>query len=256
VNITALAKYVPNPSGLPPEIGPDFLLRRAEADGGLDPTDEPGIELAVRLAAEAGGDVRVVSVGPEQAARALVRALAAGAHRATLVTDDSLRGADALSTAKALAAAISREPFDLVIAGVESTDGATGTLPMTLAELLGLPSLTFARKMSVGDGRVRIERQTESGYDVVECELPAIVSVTAAVAVPRYPSVKDNIQARKKQLERLSLAELGRAAADVATIKKVATIEFAPQKQAGELIENEAEALARIVRSLRDAKVL
>ena len=101
MDVVVLAKYVPNPSGLPPEIGPDFRLRREDANGGLDPSDEPGVEVAVRLREERGGEVTAVSVGPELATRALWRALALGADRAVLVSDDALCGADALATARA-----------------------------------------------------------------------------------------------------------------------------------------------------------
>ena len=253
MDAVVLAKYVPNPSGLPPEIGPDFRLRREDPNGGLDPSDEPGVEVAVRLREELGGEVTAVSVGPELATRALWRALALGADRGVLVSDDALAGADALATARTLVAAISRQPYDLVVAGVESTDGATGTMPMLLAELLGLPAATFARRVSVADGRVSIDRQTSSGYDVIECELPALVSVTAGAATARYPSVRDNIQAKKKPLERLSLADLGLSPADVEPWQQVTSVDIAAQKQAGELVEDEAEAPARIVRFLADA---
>src|SRR6266566_555964 len=168
MDVVVLAKHVPNQSGSPPEIGPDFRLRREEADGGLDPSDEPGLETAVRLAGEHGGQVTVVSVGPERAVRALQRALALGADNAILVVDPELEGADALATANVLAAAIGRRPFDLVLAGVESTDGATGTIPMTLAELLGVASATFARRLVLDGGRISIERQTDAGYDTLE----------------------------------------------------------------------------------------
>jgi electron transfer flavoprotein beta subunit len=256
VDVVVLAKDVPNPSGSPPEIGPDFRLRRAAPEGGLDPADEPGIELAVRLREERGGEVTAVSVGPASAVRALWRALALGADRAILVSDDALQGADSLATARVLAAVLERRPFDLVIAGVESADGATGTMPMTLAELLGLPSATFARRLALEDGRLAIERQTESGYDVVECELPALVTVTAAVAVPRFPSLRESIQAKRKPVERLSLADLGLDAAAVAASQHVTAIEIAAEKQAGELIEDEAGAPARILQLLREAGVV
>ena len=254
--VVVLAKYVPNPSGLPPEIGPDFRLRRDDPNGGLDPSDEPAVEVAVRTAEQLGGDVTAVSLGPEPALRALWRALALGADRAVLVTDGDLEGADALATATVLAAAIGRKPFDLVVGGVESTDGATGTMPMALAELLGVPSATFARRVVAGDGRVSIERQTESGHDLVECALPALVTVTAGAAAPRYPSVKDGILAKRKPIERLSLADLGLGAADVQAQQHVTAVEIAPQKQAGELVEDASEAPARIVRFLTEAGVL
>lgn len=252
MRVVVLAKYVPNPSGSPPEIAEDdFLLRRDQADGGLDPTDEPALELAVRLAGEEG-EVTAVSMGPEPALRALWRALALGAHRGVLVTDDALRGADALATATVLAAAITRLPFDLVVAGVESTDGATGTMPIALAELLGLPCASFARHAVVTDGRLSIERQTSSGYDVVECALPALVTVTLAVAVPRYPSVRETIQAKKKPVARLSLADLGLTDDDVRATQEVAAIEIAAERQAGELVEDPTEGAARIADLLRE----
>ena len=119
---------------------------------------------------------------------AVRKGLSMGAHRGVLVTDPALRGADTLATARVLAAAISREPFDLVLTGSESTDGYTGTLPMTVAGLLGIPSLTFARKLELVEGTVRIERQTDLGYDVLESELPALVSVTGG---GRRPPVRD-----------------------------------------------------------------
>ncbi|HEY2936345.1 MAG TPA: electron transfer flavoprotein subunit beta/FixA family protein [Gaiellaceae bacterium] len=256
LNVVVLAKFVPNPSGAPPEIGPDFRLTRAEADAGLDPSDEPGLELAVRLVESRGGTATVFSVGPERAGGALVRALAFGADAAVLVADDALAGADVLATATVLAAAIRGRPFDLIVAGVESSDGGTGTLPIALAELLDLPAATFARRVDVAGGTLTIERQTSSGYDVVDCPLPALVSVTAAAAAPRYPSLRETIQAKRRPIERLSLADVGLTAADVRPLQRVSAVEIAPDKEPGELVEDETGALARIVHLLEEAKVL
>lgn len=256
MDVVVLTKYVPNPSGIPPEIGPDFRLRREEGDGGLDPSDEPGVVIGARLVEQHGGRLIAVSLGPERAVRALQRALALGADEAVLVRDDVFRHADALATARGLAPAIARRSFDLVIAGVESTDGATGTMPIALAELLGLPCATFARRVAVEEGRLLIERQHESGYDDVECELPALVTVTAGVAQARYLSPRDMIQARKKPIQRLSLADLGLAADDVGATQRVTAVEIAPERQAGELVENATEAPARIVALLEEAKAI
>ena len=132
-----------------------------------------------------------------------------GAHKAILVSDDALKGTDALGTAKVLAAAIKRAEPDLVIAATESTDGYTGTLPVQLAELLGFPSITFAKKVEVADGKVKVDRQTEAGYDEVECPLPALVTVTAGVVEPRYPSFKGIMAAKGKPVDQLTVADLG-----------------------------------------------
>src|SRR4051794_25941557 len=116
MNVVVLAKHVPNASGSPPEIAEaDFRLRREHPDAGLDPSDDPGLELAVQIAEATGGEATVVSVGPEHAVKTVWKALAFGIHRGVLVTDDALAGADALVTAKVLAATIARRPFDLVI---------------------------------------------------------------------------------------------------------------------------------------------
>jgi electron transfer flavoprotein beta subunit len=256
MNFVVLVKYVPNPAGHPPEIGPDHRLRREDASGGLDPSDAPSVEIAVRLAATAGGEVSVLSMGPEPAMTAVSKALAMGADRGTLITDASLRGADVLATAKALAAAIERAPFDLVVAGVESTDGATGTMPMTLAAMLGVPCATFARHVVLEDRRVTIERQTSSGYDVVECSLPALVTVTAGIAEPHYPTLRDIVAARKKPTERLSLADLGLGAEDVRPTQQITRLEFASDTRTGEIVDDPAAAPARIVQFLKEAEVI
>jgi electron transfer flavoprotein beta subunit len=255
MNVVVLAKYIPNPTGTP-EMGEDFRLKRVGVEGALDPGDEPGIEMAIRFAEQGDGEVTVMSMGPEPATAGVRRALSMGAHKAVLITDDALQGADALVTARVLAAAIKRQEFDVVIAGVESTDGYTGTLPMTIAELLGVPSVTFARKLDLKDGAITIERQTESGYDVVECPLPAVVTVTAGVAEPRYPTLKGIMQAKQKPLERLSVSDLGLSAEDVKATQEVMGIEPVPEKEAGEVIEDGAEAPERVVQFLKEAKVL
>lgn len=256
MNIVVLTKYVPERYGRPPEIGPDFLLRRESGDGGLDAVDEPGLAIARLLAERAGATVTAISMGPDRAVGALQRALATGADRAVLVSDDALAGADALVTARVLAAAIRREPFDLVIAGVESSDGATGTMPMALAELLGIPCATFARRLSLDGATIVIERQTSAGYDEIESGLPALVTVTAAVADAHSPSAKQVIQARRKPIERLSTADLGLGAEALLASQSVSAIEFGVEREAGELVEDPDEGPARIVQLLIKAKVV
>jgi electron transfer flavoprotein beta subunit len=254
MNVVVLAKSIPDPNG-DAELGPDFLVKR-EGEGTLDPGDEFAVEAALQIAEASQGEVTVVSMGPAGAGAAVRRALSMGAHRAVLVTDDALRGADVLATARVLAAAVGRAPFDLVLAGIESTDGYTGTLPATVAELLGVPSATFARKIDVADGGLRVERQTEAGYDVVECPLPALVTVTAGANEPRYPTLKGIMGAKQKPLDELSLVDLELAADDVTPGQRVVAVEPAPQKASGEVIQADDEAAKRIADLLTDAKVL
>jgi electron transfer flavoprotein beta subunit len=253
MNIAVLVKYIPNPEGTP-EMGPDNRLKREGVEGGLDPGDEHGVEAALQLAGD--GEVTVVTMGPEPAGGAIRRALSMGAHRGVQITDDALRGADALVTAKVLAKALERGQYDLILSGVESTDGYTGTLPMAVASFLGIPSATFARKIEAKDGAILIERQTETGYDVVECALPALVTVTAGANEPRYPTLKGIMQAKQKPMEKLSTGDLGLSGEEVQPTQEVMGMEPVPAKQAGEVMEADDETARKVVEFLKSAKVI
>jgi electron transfer flavoprotein beta subunit len=254
MNVVVLVKSIPDPNG-DVELGEDLLVDRG-GEGTLDPGDEYAVEAGLQLAEATEGEVTVVSMGPAGAITAIRRALSMGAHRGVLVTDDALRGADVLATARVLAATLAREPFDAVLTGVESTDGYTGTLPMTVAELLDLPAATFARKVDAVDDGLRVERQTEAGYDVVECAVPALVTVTAAATEPRYPTLKGIMGAKQKPLEELSLGDLSVSTADVAASQRVVAIEPAPQKSAGVVVRADEGGAARIADLLAEAKVI
>jgi electron transfer flavoprotein beta subunit len=255
VNVVVLAKYVPNPTGTP-KLGEDNLLVREGVEGSLDPGDEPAIEAALEAVEQAAGEVTVVSMGPAPAMEAVRKALSIGIHKGALITDEALRGSDTLATAQVLAAAIQLQEFDLVFAAVESTDGYTGTLPQALAEFLGVPALTFARKVELKDGSVRIERQTETGYQVVESPLPALVTVTAGATTPRYPTLKGIMQAKQKPVEQHSIEGLGLTPDNVEASQTVSRVADAPEREAGEVIEDDGSAADRIVQFLKEAKVI
>ena len=257
MNIAVLVKWVPEPQGTP-SLGEDHLLVREGADGALDPGDEYGLERALQLVERDGGEVVLVSMGPDVAVAAVQRGLAMGAGRGVLVTDDALRGADTLVTARVLAAAIrSVGPVDLVLAAVESTDGYTGTLPITVAELLGLPSITFATSLDVeGGSELRAERQTSAGTEVVACPMPALITVTTGVADPRYPSLKGVMGAKSKPIERPSLADLGLNADATRSTQTVASVEAAPAKSGGRVIDAGPEAAGEIADLLAEARVI
>jgi len=252
VNVSVLAKFVPNPTGTP-QLGPDNLLIRDAGDGALDPGDEYGLELALQLVEAGGGEVTVVSMGPEEALAGIQRGLAMGAHKGVLISDPALRGADALVTARVLAAALGRQTADLVIAGVESTDGYTGTMPATIAELLGVASITAVRKLEPDGEGFRVERQTESGYDVLRAPSPALITVTAGATEPRYPSLKGIMAAKSKLVERVSPADLG--VTNLTSTQTVSSVTDAPAKAGGEVVSGD-EAVSRIADLLEEAKVI
>lgn len=255
MNIVVCVKHIPDPN-LPGEMD-GSRLKRAGVQGVLDPGDEFVVEAGLRLKEEHEGEVTLVSMGPPAAMEAIRRGLSMGADKGVLVSDDALEGADALATARVLAAAIGRAAFDLIIAGVESTDGYTGTMPATLAELLGVPQVTFARTLAVADGKLTVERQTADGYHVIECPLPALVTVTAGVNEPRYASFKGIMAAKKKPVDELALADLGLGPEDVTATQSVEEITPAEERSAGEIIRDEdGSGAAAIAKMLTEAKVI
>lgn len=255
MNVAVFVKWVPEPDGTP-ELGGDHRLVRAGADGALDPGDEYGVEAALQLVEAHGGEVTAISMGPDEALPAVQRALAMGAHRGVLITDERLAGADALVTARVLAAAVSSRPTDLVIAAVESTDGYTGTVPVTVAEFLDLPAVTFATRLSLEDGELRARRQTPAGTEDVACALPALVTLTAGANEPRYPSLKGIMGAKSKPLERPSAGDLGLDDRSLVATQTVVGVEAAPVRAGGEILPAGEDAVRRIADLLAEAKVI
>jgi electron transfer flavoprotein beta subunit len=253
MNIVVTVKQIPDPN-VDPQLDGERLKREGVA-GVLDPGDEFGVEAGLQLAQANGGEVTVVSMGPPAAMEAVRKALSMGAAKGVLVSDEGLAGADALTTAKVLAEAIKKNGFDLVISGVESTDGYTGVVPQMVAALLDVPMATFAKTLEVKDGTVHINRQTEKGYDVVECPLPAVVTVTAGVNEPRYPSFKGIVEAKKKPVEQWSIGDLGVTLEGPAS-QSVDGVNDAPQRGAGEVVEDDGTGATKIADFLTQAKVI
>ena len=199
-------------------------------------------------------------MAPNNEVSGLRIALAMGAAKAVLVSDPALQGSDSLSTAKILAKAIGRIGTpDLILTATESTDGYTGTVPEQIAELLGLPSVTFAKHVEVAGGTVKVQRQTEAGYDEVECPLPAVVSVTAGVVEPRYPSFKGIMAAKNKPVDEVTVADLGLDASSVGWAgarQEVVEVAAAEARQAGEIVEDDGEGYLKIVAFLEGLKVI
>ena len=255
MNVVVCVKQIPDPA-TPGKLDPSTHTLVREGKLIIDDSDMYGVEMALQLVDKAGGgEVTLVSMAPNSEVSGLRTALAMGAAKAILVSDDTLKGSDALTTAKVLAAAIKRLDADLVMAATESTDGYTGTTPVQVAELLGLPAVTFAKHIEVDGKTAKVSRQTEAGFDEVECELPCLVTVTAGVVEPRYPSFKGIMAAKGKPVEELKVADLG--VEGVGQVgQEVTGVTAAEERKAGEIIQDEGDAHEKIVAFLEQLKVI
>ncbi len=259
MRVVVCVKQVPDPA-MPPSLLAETHTLDRSGKLVMDDSDSYGVEMALQLAGDVeGSDVTIVSMAPGGETSGLRTALAMGAARAILVSDEALAGSDALSTAKVLAAAIRRAEPDLVIAATESTDGYTGTLPVQVAELLGMPSVTFAKRVSTDGTTLQVERQTEAGYDDVNCPLPAVVTVTAGVVEPRYPSFKGIMAAKSKPIDVLAVSDLGIDASAVGSRgarEEIVDVTDAEAREGGEVVVDEGDGAARVVAFLEQLKVI
>jgi electron transfer flavoprotein beta subunit len=209
VKIAVCVKYVPD-AAAPKRIDPQTKRLDRSVEGALNPFDVHAVEEALRL--KEGGDgaeVVLVSLGPQKALEALRRALAMGADRVVLISDEEAAGSDLVATSYALAAALAREEADLVLFGQQASDADGAVMWAAVADRLRRPVVSQAAELTVADGKVRVKRQTEFGYDVIEASLPAVVAVSDAINDPRYPSLKGIMGAKSKPQEVVSAAELG-----------------------------------------------
>ncbi len=258
MNVVVCVKQIPDPA-TPGALDPGTHTLKREGKLILDESDSYGVEMALQLATAAGGgEVSLVSMAPNDEVSGLRTALAMGAVKAVLVSDPALQGSDALTTAKVLAKAIERiGGADLVIAATESTDGYTGTVPEQIAELLGWPSVTFAKHIEVDGTNLKVQRQTEAGYDEVECPLPAVISVTAGVVEPRYPSFKGIMAAKNKPVDTVKAADLGVEAVGWAgSGQEIVDVTAAEARKAGEIVEDDGEGYLKVIAFLEGLKVI
>jgi electron transfer flavoprotein beta subunit len=244
MNIVVCVKQVPDTWAEKKLSSDDKTVDRASVDGVMNELDEYAVEEALKIKEAQGGEVTVLSMGPDKAVH---------------VVDPGLHGSDALATSYALAKALGTIEHDLVILGVESTDARMSVVPAMLAERLGAAQLTFARKVEVGDGTVKIERLTDSGYDVVEASTPAVVSVVEKINEPRYPSFKGIMAAKKKPLTTLGLADAGIEADKVGlagSSTEVADFAARPPKQAGQIVKDEGDGGVKLAEFLASQKFI
>jgi electron transfer flavoprotein beta subunit len=210
VKIVVTVKLVPNPNA-EKRIDPQTMrLVRTGVETVLNPYDEYALEAALQLKERVGGDtsVTIFTMAPDTLKEGLRRALAMGADDAVVLSDERLAGSDVWATAAAMAAGLRTLPFDLLVVGGLTDDGSTGAVPSALAERLGLPCITNARKVELGEGRIEVERETDTGYQIVRSPLPALLTTALTFGEPRYASLKGIMGAKKKTIAARTLADL------------------------------------------------
>jgi electron transfer flavoprotein beta subunit len=257
MNIVVLVKQVPDTWAERKLKDSDKTLDRASVDVVMNEIDEYAVEEALRIKEAQGGEVTILTMGPERATETIRKALSMGADKAVHLVDDALAGSDAVQTSAALAKAIEGLEYDLVIVGSEATDSRMAVMGALLAERLGKPQLTGARKLTVENGTATIERLTDNGYAVVTASTPAIVSVVEKINEPRYPSFKGIMAAKSKPLETKSLADLGLDAGSVGLASApTQVVEFAtkPPRQAGQVVKDEGDGGAKVAEFLASQK--
>jgi electron transfer flavoprotein beta subunit len=259
MNIVVLCKQVPDTYS-ERRLRGDGALDRDASDAVLDEINERAVEEALLLKEAHGGAVTVVSMGPDRATEAIRKALSMGADAAVHLTDEALAGSDAVGTARALAGAIGTVgEVDLVLAGNEASDGRSAAVPAMIAEVLGLPVLTHARKVTVEGGTLTVHRETDDGVVVLSAELPAIVSVGEKINEPRYPSFKGIMAAKKKKVTSLSLADAGLDASQVGTAGALTSVVAAtpkPPKSAGEKVVDDGDGGSKVAAFLVAQKLV
>src|SRR5690606_34082736 len=253
MNIVVLVKQVPDSGSERTLRDADHRIDREHADNVINEMDEYAIEEALRLQEAHGGEVTILTMGPERAAESIRKALSMAPDRAVHVRDDALAGSCAVATSAVLAAAVKTLSADLVLCGAESTDGRVQAMPHMLAERLGIAALTGARKLTIDGTTVTIERQTEEGYEVVTAAMPAVVSVWDTINEPRYPSFKGIMAAKKKPVTELSLADLGIDSATVGeagATSQVLSHQPRPPRSGGVKVVDEGDGGVKLVEFL------
>jgi electron transfer flavoprotein beta subunit len=259
MNIVVLMKQVPDTEGDRKLDPSDNTVDRSAVDPVINYIDEFAIEEGLLLKEAHGGEVTVLTMGPERATESIRKALSMGADKAVHVHDDALHGSDAVATAKALAGALKSMEWDVAIAGSEATDARGAVVPAMLAEVLGAPQLTQARKVTIDGSTVTIERVTDTGYETVTGQTPAIISVVEKINDPRYPSFKGIMAAKSKPIETKALADIGVDAGEVGLSNswtQVESFENAPPREAGQQVKDEGDGGAKIADYLASKKLI
>jgi electron transfer flavoprotein beta subunit len=266
MNIVVCCKQVPDPEAPPASFKIDTSANKVAPAPGVNqvisPFDEQAVEAALKIKDAGEATVRVVTMGTDLVSDVVKKPLAMGADELYLVQDEALNNGDSISTAYALATAIQKiGEYDLIICGRQAADWDAGQTGVGIAEALGIPCVTVAKKVEVADGKVKVERVVADGYEVVEVSLPAVVTVSNELGEPRYATLKGIMGAAKKQPNVMNAADIGvdTAKAGAAGAKSKLLKLYIPVREGKcEMIEAEdpAEAGAMLAQKLREAKVL
>jgi electron transfer flavoprotein beta subunit len=258
VKIVVCVKQVPDAT-VAKRIDPGTRRLDRSGEGALNHFDTQAVEEALRIKEREEGEVVLVSLGPATALDSLRKALAMGADRAILVSDDAAAGSDLVATSRALAAALERESPDLVLFGQQGSDSDGAVLWAAVADRLQQPVISQAAELEVSDGKVKAKRQTEFGYDVIEAPLPAVVAVSDAINEPRYPSLKGIMGAKSKPQETVSLADLGldgESAGEAGSRTTVLELADPPARGDSLVLEDDGAAAEKIVEFLAERKLV
>jgi len=258
MKIAVCVKQVPDAT-VHKRIDPATKRLDRSGEATLNPTDLNAVEEALRIKEAQGGEVVLVSLGPAKATDSLRKALAMGADRAVLVSDDAAAGSDLLGTCRVLAAALEREAADLVLFGQASSDGDGAVLWAAVADRLRQPMISQVASLTVDAGSITGKRQTEHGYDVISAPLPAVIGVSDAINEPRYPSLKGIMGAKSKPQESLSLADLGvelGAAGEAGSETTVLELGSPPSRGDQIKIEDDGSAAQKILDLVLERRLL
>ena len=259
MKIAVCVKEVPE-AGAARRIDPQTRRLDRGGEGALNAFDANAVEAALRVKeSEGDGEVVIVSLGPEGAMDSLRKALAMGADRALLVSDEAAVGSDLVATSRALAAALERESPDLVLFGQQSGDSDGAVLWAAVAERLRLPMVSQAAELELDGGKATVKRQTEFGYDRIEVPLPAVVAVSDAINEPRYPSLKGIMGAKSKPQALLALEEIGLSAdlvGEAGSKTEVLALTDPPPRGESRKLEDDGTAAQQILDFLLEQKLV
>lgn len=266
VNMIVCVKQVMDPEAPPASFKIDAAAKRVVPPPGispvLDPYAEYAVEAALKVKDAAGGKVTAISLGPDQLRDIVKKPLSMGADELILLEDKTFAEGDSWSTAYALAMAIKKiGSYDLIFCGREASDWNAGQVGSGIAEILGLPIVTLAKKIIVTDGKAKVERVTEDGYEVVELPLPALITVSNEIGEPRYPTIKGIMGAKKKEPIIWKPADIGVEPSQVGAAGQRTKLFklFQPVREGKcEIIGGETpeEAGTKLALKLREAKIL